>query len=164
VRRIGLSVAILSGATLAGPLAAPALPRTPVAVGGYGGHAGVGNHVAFRVTTNRRLVHFRWSGIRLTCTDGDTFTPKGRFDMGSKNGHPNALKITRLGHFDFFVTGHAFRWVVSGRIRRRVGSGTIRVRADFNTQNNPDPNGSVHCYSGNVHFRAVEKPKKKHHH
>ena len=155
VRRVAILVALLCGACLALAATAPALTRTPVSVGGYSGHTEVGNPVSLRVTANRKLVHFHWSGIRLTCTDGDTFTPNGSFDTGSKNGHVNRLTITRLGYFDFFVTGFANRWDVHGRIVRRVARGTIRVRADFDAQNNLDPNGPVHCDSGTLKFRAL---------
>src|SRR3954447_5705898 len=73
--------------------------------GKYKGKIGKHTPVQLKVTSSKKLVHFKFKRLTTKCTDGDHFTPKDKkgryitFDSGSKK-----LTILDNGKFAFTVT------------------------------------------------------------
>jgi hypothetical protein len=131
-----------------------------VASGRFAGATSKHDPVGFKVDGRGKLYAFYFEGVRLKCTDGDQFdTPTGSDRVQTDDS--DRLTITRSRRFAFSVRSETFGngYNVAGRFNRRgrKATGTLRVFANFDTQNNADPNGSVHCSSGTLTFSATRR-------
>jgi hypothetical protein len=127
-----------------GLVATPAAAGT-VKRGGFAGSTSADDRLSFRVDGRGRVMSFAFTAVALTCSDGDSVdtprvvTPRkerfrvrsNRFGISARNG----------------TTG--FGWDAEGVFRRRGrrATGTLRVFASFNDQNEQDARGSIKCES-----------------
>jgi hypothetical protein len=148
-RRIARAVAVAGGAALLAAGAAAA--QSAVASGTFHGRTDRGTPVAFRVSHHgRALSHFRFSKLRLHCSDGDSFPISGT--MGSGRAR---VRITGAGRFALEVRrDDGGRWTARGRIDGATAAGSLRLRVRFNAGNQVSRNGSVRCDSGRRRFKV----------
>jgi hypothetical protein len=108
--------------------------------------------MGFKVDRKGRVTAFRFSDVKLTCSDGDTVaapkvvTPKGvtfpvrgnRFGIEARNDE----------------TG--FGWDADGAFRSkgRRSTGTFRAFARFDERNQQDPDGEIRCVSASFSWNA----------
>jgi hypothetical protein len=78
----------------------------------------------------------------------------GRMSTGTQG--PFKMRIKRHGKFGEAGASPsgATRTRVTGKLKGHAASGTIRVTSHFNDAGQPDPNGSMICKSGTVHWTA----------
>jgi hypothetical protein len=146
VRRLALAAAV--AATTLGSGVADAS-------GGLRGKTSAGDPVGLRVDSRGRVYAFFYEGVRLECSDGtEVDTPSGanrvqtpagsRFRVSAKGRWSISRRESRTG----------FGWDAAGRLRSKGAraTGTLRVFATFDEQDNQDPDGSVSCVSGRLGF------------
>ncbi len=141
-------------------VAGASVAEAAVQTGTFKGKSTAGDPVGFKVPQSDRVGDFFFSGVTLTCTDGDKFdtgtgsnrqqSPAGkRYRVSSKG------KFAIKDHNDSQGNG----WDVKAKFNSKgtVATGTVSVYANFDISNNPSPKGSVHCKSGNVKFTVNRK-------
>jgi hypothetical protein len=142
VKRLLIVVAVLFAVVASATVAGAAVKK-----GAFSGTTTADDPVGFKVDSKGRVYGFYFAGVRLTCTDGDEFdSPTGadrlhtpssrRFTVSSRKF---AIKVRDKS------AGNG--WNVSGRFKSRgkEASGTFSIFANFDEQNQPDPEGSVKC-------------------
>jgi hypothetical protein len=148
---------LLAKRSIASAAAALLVAGVPAAVaavrsGTFSGKTDRGQPVQFRVTSDKQLVHFRFSELTMRCSDR-SMVPVSTLDSGAKK-----LTITEEGKFAFRVTysdgGH---WTARGTIKGRRARGRIRLHVDYGADNQPEPNGRIHCDSGNRRFTTKRR-------
>jgi hypothetical protein len=144
-----MSPKLLAAACAAGALAFAPAAEAAVGSGTYKGKDDRKQAVQFKVTKDKRLVHFSYSRFKLSCSDGDRLPVKRAESGGSR------LTITPGGKFSFTVSyDDGDEWTASGTIKGRRARGKIRFKVRFDAEGQPDPNGSVVCDSGKRRFTA----------
>jgi hypothetical protein len=143
VRCACVALAVLS------PMPAAPVAEAAVAPGTYRGTTTRGEGVGFNVSRSQMLTSVSFTNILLACTDGDRFRATQRL--------PVTARISRTGRFSVQATGAGSGGRAGGRIRSLRASGTLRIFARFDPQNQPDPNGSVLCDSGTLRWRATKR-------
>ena len=149
MRRLAVvAVALLSavGATVA-----------EAAVKTYSGTTSADDPVGLKVDSKGRVYSFSFVNVHLTCSDGD------EFDSGDdpvKSPTSKRYKV-RKGKFKIKVRepDYGRGWDVKGKFssKRKVVGGTFSVFANFDSDFNPDPDGSAKCTSGVLKWSAKRK-------
>jgi hypothetical protein len=130
------------------------------ASGGLRGKTSAGDPVGFKLDSRGRVYAFFFEGVRLECSDGTELdTPSGanrvqtsagsRFRVGSNGRWAISRRERETG----------FGWDAAGRFKSRgtKATGTLRVFATFDEQDNQDPDGSITCDSGRLRFEAKRR-------
>jgi hypothetical protein len=142
-------------------VAAPAVAATTYESGKYEGHTAqinkrTGKHRRFVLHAD--AVNSEVSGIKFyatgKCSDGGT-------SYGLQGKKPNRLfgDVDENGHFD--ITAHSSsggtKVRVVGDLAGNKADGWLRVTSRFNSKTNEsDPNGSIRCTTGKVHWSATK--------
>ena len=141
-------------------VACASVAEAAVQTGTFNGKSTAGDPVGFKAPRADRVSDFFFSGVTLTCTDGD------KFDTGTGSNRQQSpagkrYKVSSTGKFAIKDHNDAQGngWDVHGKFNSKgtVVTGTVSVYANFNISNDPSPKGSVHCKSGNVKFTANHK-------
>jgi hypothetical protein len=128
-----------------------AAAQSSVRSGTYKGRTDKGTPIAFRVSDKgTRISRFRFSGVRLRCSDGVSFRVSGQLSSGREK-----LVVSPSGRFTVKVRYRdGGRWDVRGRIRGGRASGALRMRVRFNADNEATPDGPIRCDSGRRKFKV----------
>ena len=131
-----------------------AVAEAAVRPGTYRGKTDKGSPVAFKVTKKgdqgRRISRFRFSNVRLKCSDGTSGVTEKTIGSG-----PKKIRIGRRGRFGLVVRyTNGGRWTADGRIKGRRAKGVLRLRGRFTSDGEQSPRGSIRCDSGKRKFTA----------
>jgi hypothetical protein len=150
--RRALVIAVLTAASVACATAAEAAIRS----GTFTGKTTAGDPIGFRVSSGRVRL-FNFSGVTLSCSDHekfDTSTGSARNQSPSKSTY----RVDSQNRFTIAITSTktGFGWTVHGRFASSgtTASGTLRVLARFDIENNLNPKGSITCDSGKLSWTA----------
>ena len=149
-------IALAAAAALA--TAAPAAAATTFRTGKYTGTTGQVNkntHKHRKISLRADSAAGQVSNIRFVttgkCNDGS-------HSSGSQGTHGNQLFADVDDNGDFklvaFSTTHATKLTMSGHLEGTKASGTFKITSRFDDSGNSDPNGSIKCTSGTVHWSA----------
>ena len=154
--------ALIAGTVVASLMAAGASPASAkIARGTFAGTTSKADPVGFKVNKKGRVLSFFYDAVTLTCTDGDSFdTPTGTDRVQT----PRKVKFNvsaRRRKFSITARNKAtgFGWDAVGTFTRTGNriSGTLKVFATFNDQNQQDPDGTIRCESGQLTWSATRK-------
>jgi len=144
--------------TLVAVGAAPASAK--IARGTFAGTTAKADPVGFKVNKKGRVLSFYYDAVTLTCTDGDSFdSPTGADRVQT----PTRVKFNVSARRKFGITARneqtGFGWDADGTFNARgsKASGTLKVFATFNDQNQQDPNGTIRCESGDLTWSVKRK-------
>jgi hypothetical protein len=147
-------IAAIAATTVASATVAEAAIRQ----GAFTGKTAAGDPLGFRVDSSGRVQSFYFEGVTLKCTDGDKFdtsTGSARNQTPSRSRY----KVSSAGRFTISITSTktGFGWTAKGRFGASgsTASGTLRVLARFNDQNELTPKGSIRCDSGRLSWTAM---------
>jgi hypothetical protein len=121
--------------------------------GQFRGRTAEGAAVSFRVLPTKQHVD-GWTVARdrLDCDDGDEVRGPG---FTTRRGHRIAIDSTDRFRFSGTRSNGAVRVRIVGRFdTARRATGTVRVIATFNRQDELDPAGEITCDSGRVRWTA----------
>lgn len=111
--------------------------------------------MGFKVDRKGRVTAFRFAGVKLSCSDGDTVTAPV---VLTPKGVTFAVRANRFG-IEASNEETGFGWdadgVFKGRGRRATGG--LRVFARFNDQNQQDAAGAIRCASASFAWSAKRK-------
>ena len=146
-------IAVLTAALVAGASVAEAA----ISKGTFKGKTSARDPVGFKVTKSGKVKSFYYEGVRLSCTDGDEFdSPTGseRIQTPSKVVFPVSSK--RKFHIRARNNDTGFGWDAYGKFSKsgNKDTGTLKIFAQFNDQNQQDPEGSIHCESEKLPYTA----------
>ena len=101
--------------------------------------------MGFKVDRRGRVTGFHFRDVKLTCSDGDSVTSPR---VVTPKGVTFAVKARSFG-IQARNDATGFGWDARGafRSRGRRATGTLRVFATFNDQNQQDADGSIRCTS-----------------
>ena len=158
---------LITAAAVAALGAGVATAEAAISKGKFEGLVGAkanGDAFGFKVDKSGRVYSVHFSGVRLSCTDGDTFdSPSKEKPDGEGATEIRTSKNTR------FTVDTQRRWGftaankdagngydVAGTFKSTGNSskGTLQIKASFDEQNQPDPNGRVKCDSGPLKWSA----------
>jgi hypothetical protein len=136
------AVLLVSAATAWGATA------TGFATGKYRGKSDQGLKVSFRAGKQQ--------------VTGFAFKETGTCSNGQKsNGTQGPFTMTIDAKGRFSASGAspsgATRSRIIGKLSGKQASGTFRIDTRFDASGNPDPNGTVRCTSGKVHWTATKR-------
>ena len=145
---------IITAALCATVVAGASVAEAAIRGGTFTGRTGAKDPVGLKVNGSNRVYAFYFERVRLTCSDKDSFTT-------SPNNHsPNSARYRISSSRRFSIhrtsTRSGFGWTARGRFSSKGGSasGTLRVLARFDVENELDPKGSVKCDSGLLRWTA----------
>jgi hypothetical protein len=152
-RAIVIAALVLAVAAVS---AAPASAK--IARGTFAGTTANDDPIGFKVDKRGRVVGLFYEAVTLSCSDGDTLdTPAG--DTRIKTPRKEKFAVTKRRKFGISAsnTSTGFGWEVDGGFNKkgRKATGTLRVFASFNDQNEQDPNGSIRCESEKMTWSAT---------
>lgn len=133
--------------------AAPAFAAVTYQSGKYVGHTAQRNHEG-----KHRKFQFRadyeGSEVRSMKFVESTHCSDGFNSVGTQRGLRGA--VDENGDFTIKAVSdtHATHITVKGHIEGHKAHGTLNARSRFNKDNQPDPNGSIKCHSGDVKWWA----------
>ncbi len=138
------TVAVVTAVAAVALAAAPAAPAK-VKRGSFAGTTSAADPLSLKVDRKGRVTSFAFHAVALTCTDEDTVdtprvvTPRGRRFRIRANRFGISARNEQTG----------FGWDADGRFRSRGrrATGTLKVFASFNDQNQQDADGSIKCES-----------------
>ena len=147
---------LLTAGAIAALAAGASTADAAIAKGNFAGLVGAkanGDAFGFRVDDKGRVYSVRFTGVTLTCTDED------KFDSGlirtSKN---ERYKVDSEGRWGLTYDNKAAGWgfVVAAKFKSGGSSakGTLRIKANFDELNEPDPDGTRKCDSGLLKWSA----------
>lgn len=155
MKRASVVAAVVVAAVTGASVAEAAIQK-----GTFKGKSTAGDPVGFIVIKKNRIADFYFEGVQLTCTDGDKYdTGSGadRFQSPSKARY----KVNSKGRFSIKNHNDARGkgWDVKGQFTSKgtKATGTLAVFANYDISNNADPQGLVHCKSGNVKFTVTRR-------
>jgi hypothetical protein len=126
------------------------IAEAKIAKGAFVGATTAKDQVNLKVDNKGRVYAFSFQGVALTCTDGDEFeTGTG----GEKLSSPAGKRYKVSSKRSFKISSHnddaGNGWDATGKFKPsgNKASGTLKIFANFDTANNPDPNGTVKCTS-----------------
>ena len=142
---------LIAGVLTLALLAAGAVPASAkIARGTFAGTTSSEDPVGFKVDRRGRVLSFYYDAVTLTCTDGDSFdTPTGSERVVT----PARVKFTvnRRNKFGIKARNEStgFGWDAKGTFknRGRRATGTLKIFARFDENNQQNPDGSVRCES-----------------
>jgi hypothetical protein len=141
-----LAIAVLTAALVAGATVAEAA----INKGTFSGKSSAKDPIGLKVDKGGKVYAFYYDAVRLTCTDGDAFdSPTGKDRIQT----PNDVKFKPNSKRKFVITANnsqtGFGWEVAGKFNSKGSkvTGTLKVHAKFNEQNQQDPEGSINCTS-----------------
>jgi hypothetical protein len=147
------AIAVLAATTVASATLAEAAIRAAT----FTGTTSAKDPLGLRVDSSGRVYSFYFEGVTLKCTDSDQFdtsTGAARNQTPSKTRY----RVTAQRRFTISITSTktGFGWTAKGRFGASgsTASGTLRVLARFNDQNELTPNGSIRCDSGRLSWTA----------
>jgi opacity protein-like surface antigen len=151
-----LVIALLTAALAAGATVAEAAIKK----GTFTGKTTAGDPVGLKVKKGSKVSAFYYEAVRLECTDGDKFdSPSGANRIQTPNSE--SFPITSKGKFAITATNKqtGFGWEAAGTFKSKGAkvTGTLKVHAKFNDQNQQDPNGSISCESAKLSFTLKRK-------
>ena len=131
-----------------------AVAEAAVRPGTYRGKTDKGSPVAFKITKKgkqgRRISHFRFSKVRLKCSDGS-----GALNDRQISSGPKKIRVGRRGGFGLVVEyPNGGRWTADGRVKGKRARGVLRLRGRFTADGEQHPRGSIRCDSGKRKFKA----------
>ena len=148
---------IITAALCATAVAGASVAEAATRQGSFRGQTKAKDPVGLSVTSSNNVRAFYFEGVRLKCDDTDSFfTSRG----GDRNHSPKAARYTIKSTRRFTIhrtsTRNGFGWTAKGRFSSKGGSasGTLRVLARFNVENELDPKGSIRCSSGLLSWTA----------
>jgi hypothetical protein len=143
-------------------LAGVTVAQAAIEKGAFTGTTSGGDPLGFKVTKKNKVVSFYYDAVTLNCSDGDSFdtpTGKDRIETPARV----KFKITKKRKWGITARNRTtgFGWDATGKFNRKgtKASGTLKIFATFNDQNEQDPKGSVRCESGKLKFSATRPPK-----
>jgi hypothetical protein len=139
-----------AAATMTSVAAAPA--EGAVRAGTFAGTTSDGVPMGFKVDGKGRVARFRFEGVTLTCSDGDSVTtPK----VVTPAGVHFKVKANAFGIKARNETS-GFGWDADGVFRGhgRRAKGTLKVFASFDEQNRQDADGATKCESAALSWTA----------
>ncbi|MEA2441105.1 MAG: hypothetical protein QOH76_2529 [Thermoleophilaceae bacterium] len=154
-RNLAIGIAALA-ATIGASVAEAAVQK-----GAFRGKTEAKDPVGFRVPVKDRVSDFYLVAVRLTCSDGDAFdTDKSA--AGRLRSDPGVrYKVNSKRKFTIVYTNKSAGngWTVHGKFGAggNMAGGTLKVYANFNKENKPAPNGSIHCKSKTLKWTAKRK-------
>ncbi len=143
-----LVIACLAGST--------AIAQAAVPNGTYAGKLSDGGKVWLSVSKSQKLVKITRQGMLFTCTDGDSFKSSKRVAKGSVDVADGDFTISDTNQAD------SVTWKMTGTFstKKRKVKGTYSETRTYNASDEPDPNGTVSCSTGDLSYSAA-LPKKK---
>ena len=137
---------LVAGATVA---------EAAIKQGMFTGKSTAKDPMGLKVSASHRVYSFYFEGVRLECTDGDAF------DLPSGARRPQTpakvtFPIRSNGKWNIKASNKqtGFGWQAAGQFLSNgaTTTGTLKVHASFNDQNEETPNGSIKCTSKNLGF------------
>jgi hypothetical protein len=151
---VAAAIAVVAATGAGGSVAAAAPER-----GTFSGATVEDDHVSLAVDRRGRVRDFSFEAVTLHCTDGDEFdTPTGDGRLATRPGE--RLKVNARGRWKAaFRDPRGWGWNAAGAFSSKGArvTGTLQVRATFDEQNRPNPEGSVHCESEKLAFTAQRR-------
>jgi hypothetical protein len=152
---------IVAGVLVLSVVAAGAAPASAkIARGTFTGTTSKADPLGFKVDRKGKVRSFFYDAVTLTCTDGDSFdTPTG----ADKVQTPRRVKFKVSATRKFGITARneqtGFGWDAAGTFNAKGSkvTGTLKIFANFNDQNQQDPNGTVRCESGDITWSAKRR-------
>jgi hypothetical protein len=136
------------------------IAEAKIANGKFVGATTAKDPVGLLVDSKGRVYKFKFEGVALTCSDGDEFeTPSGGEKLQSPVGERYKVNSKRK----FKVSSHDDEagngWDATGKFNAsgNKATGTLKIFANFDTSNNPDPQGSVKCTSEKLTYSVTRK-------
>lgn len=148
---------IITAALCATVVAGASVAEAATRQGSFRGQTKAKDPVGLSVTSSNKVRAFYFEKVRLKCSDKDSFTTSPR------NNSPKAARYTIKSSRRFTIyrtsTRNGFGWTAKGRFSSKGGSasGTLRVLARFNVENELDPQGSIRCNSGLLSWTAKRR-------
>ena len=152
---------VIAGLLVVCLVAAGAAPASAkIARGTFAGDTSKDDPLGFKVDRKGRVISFFYDSVTLSCSDGDSFdTPTGTERVITPKRV--TFRVTAKRRFGIEARNEAtgFGWDADGRFNRRGKSatGTLKVFATFNDQNQQDPDGSIRCESEELTWTAKRR-------
>jgi hypothetical protein len=127
----------------------PVAAEGAVKRGTFRGTTNEADPIGFKVDRKGRVHSLFYEAVTLACTDGDTFeTPAGRTRVQT----PTAKRfkvVSKAFGIEARNETTGFGWDADGTFKGkgRRASGTLRIFATFNDDNQQDAKGTVRCES-----------------
>jgi hypothetical protein len=146
-----LIVGLVAGATVA---------EAAINKGTFTGKTSAKDPVGLKVNKSGKVYAFFYDGVRLSCTDGDAFdSPSGKNRIQAPDDLLFKVNSKRKFAINLNDSSTGFGWNVAAKFNPAGDkvTGTLKVHAKFNEQNQQDPQGSVTCTSGKLTFSLARK-------
>lgn len=135
------------------------ISEAKVAGGKFAGATSAGDPVGFGVDRNGRVYSFYFEDVTLSCNDGDKFD-SGAGGNRQQTPRPKRYKVKKgkfkiKNHDD--AAGHGWDAKAKFKSKGNKATGTLKIYANFDEENNPEPNGPVRCESETLTFSVKRK-------
>jgi hypothetical protein len=157
--------ALAAAAAIAVSMTGVSAAAEPIPRGKLSGQTTAGDVFGLRVDSKGRVYSVHYEGITLKCTDGTTFdTPSrqkpdsfGDTEVRTQRSIRFTLDAKRRWSFPARNDAAGSGYDIKGRFKASGdrATGTVRVFARFDEQNNPDPGGPVFCDSGKLKWAVT---------
>jgi opacity protein-like surface antigen len=149
-----LAVAMVVAAAATGA----SIAEAAIQHGTFAGKTSAGDPIGFKVDRQGRVVSFYYENVRLKCSDGDKYDTLSGKDRVQTQGNLH-YRVGSKGKFSITVRNNSMgsSWDATGKFNSKgtASTGTLKVRARFNVQNEGDPKGSITCESAKLSWTAT---------
>jgi hypothetical protein len=136
---------------------AATVAEAAVSGGTFTGRTTAKDPVGITVGGGSRITGMYFENVHVKCSDNDeynTFTGADRMEARKRR-----VRIKSGRKWTLTVSKHkgALTWTASGRFSSKGTrtSGTLRLQARYDIENNLDPKGQITCDSGKLKFTAT---------
>jgi hypothetical protein len=142
--------ALLTATVIAATVVGATVAEAAITKGTFAGKTSAADPIGFKVDKRGKVYSFHYEGVKLTCTDGDSFdTPTGSTRV--ETPRDVRFKVTSKGTWGIKARNRksGFGWDADAKFRSKGArsTGTLSIFATFNEQNQQDPNGTIRCES-----------------
>ena len=152
--------AILIAVLTTALVAVASVAEAKIAKGTFTGKTSARDPVGFKVTSSGKVKSFYYEGVNLKCTDGDSFdSPTGGDRIQTPKDVTFPVSSKRKWHIRARNKSTGFGWDAYGKFNKAgtTDTGTLKIFAQFNDQNEQDPHGSIRCESEKLTYSAKRK-------
>jgi hypothetical protein len=120
--------------------------------GTYSGKIEGAKRISLKVDGKTRLVRIARTGLVVKCPDGSSWLPI-KITTTMRVPLPSDGKfVIKQTQEDIEQDGHRFR--IAGTVKSTKASGTLKESGTFDSNTQPDPNGSMTCSTGKLRWSA----------